>query len=94
MRKALAELRAELIAVPPFELKYLERGHALRFRCHHPEALRLRVDVMSKMRGVESFTHLWKRRTTVELPDGTQCDLLSFPTLSRPRKLSGTKPGP
>src|SRR5881397_2611253 len=50
LRRALADLRAELIAVPPFEMKYLRRGHALHFRCQHPEALRMRVDVMSKMR--------------------------------------------
>ena len=29
---AMAELQAEVIAVPPFELHYLERGHAIRFR--------------------------------------------------------------
>src|SRR5262245_46037439 len=51
LRNALAELQAEVIAVPPFELKYLRRGHAIHFRCQHPDALRMRVDVMSKMRG-------------------------------------------
>ena len=76
LRKALVELRAEPIAVPPFELKHLRRGHAVHFRCQHPEALRMRVDVMSKMRGVDSFAKLWKRRTVIELPDGTKCDLL------------------
>ena len=55
LRQALADLQAELIAVPPFELKYLRRGHAIHFRCQHPEALRMRVDVMSKMRGVDAF---------------------------------------
>jgi len=43
LRRALAELRAEPIAVPPFESKYLRRGHAIHFRCQHPEALRMRV---------------------------------------------------
>jgi len=37
LRKALDELQARVIAVPPFELKYLRRGHAVHFRCHHPE---------------------------------------------------------
>jgi hypothetical protein len=46
LRRALAELQAEPIAVPPFEIKFLRRGHALHFRCQHPEALRLRVDVI------------------------------------------------
>ena len=71
LRRALADLHAEVIAVPPFELKYLRRGHAIHFRCRHPEALRMRVDVMAKMRGVDAFPKLWKRRTTVELAGGT-----------------------
>ena len=47
----LNEVRAERIAVPSFDLKHLEAGHAIHFRCLHPEAIRLRLDVMSKMRG-------------------------------------------
>ena len=94
LRKALAELRAEPIAVPPFELKYLRRGHAIHFRCQHPEALRMRVDVMSKMRGVDSFAKLWRRRTTIELPDGTKCDLLSLPDLVQAKKTRRDKDWP
>jgi len=85
LRRALDDLRAEVIAVPPFELKYLKRGHAINFRCQHPEALRMRVDVMAKMREVDAFPELWKRRTTIELPDGTRCDLLSLPDLAHLR---------
>lgn len=94
LRKALAELRAAPIAVPPFELKYLRRGHALHFRCQHPEALRMRVVVMSTMRGVDSFAKLWKRRTTIELPDGTNCDLLSLPDLVQAKKTQRDKDWP
>ena len=32
LQAALTELQAEVIAVPPFELKYLLRGHAIHFR--------------------------------------------------------------
>lgn len=60
---ALADLQAERIAVPPFELEYLERGHAVRFRCHRPDADGMRIDVMSRMRGVAPFPELWDRRT-------------------------------
>jgi hypothetical protein len=81
LRQGLAELRAEPIAVPPFALKYLRQGHAIHFRCQHPEALRMRVDVMAKMRGVDSFHKLWKRRTTLQIPGGEKCDLLSLPDL-------------
>ena len=94
LRRALDELKAEAIAVPPFELKYLRRGHAIHFRCRHPEALRMRVDVMSKMRGVDSFPELWKRRTTIELPDGTRCDLLSLPDLVQAKKTQRDKDWP
>ena len=94
LRKALAELQADPIAVPPVELKHLRRGHALHFRCQHPEALRLRVDVMSKMRGVDAFAKLWRRRTTIALPDGTQCDLLSLPDLVQAKKTQRDKDWP
>jgi len=94
LRKALAELRAEPIAVPPFELKYLKRGHAVHFRCQHPDALRVRVDVMSRMRGVASFASLWKRRTTVELPGGARVDLLSLPDLVQAKKTQRDKDWP
>ena len=94
LRKALAELRAEPIAVPPFELKHLRHGHAIHFRCQHPEALRMRVDVMSKMRGVDPFAKLWRRRTTIELPDGTKCDLLSLPDLVQAKKTQRDKDWP
>jgi hypothetical protein len=94
LRRALADLDAELIAVPPFELRYLRRGHALHFRCQHPEALRMRVDVLSEMRGVDSFDKLWPRRTVIELPDGTKCDLLSLPDLAAAKKTQRDKDWP
>ena len=94
LRRALADLQAEVIAVPPFALKYLRRGHAIHFRCQHPEALRMRVDVMSRMRGVEEFGKLWRRRTVIELPDGTKCDLLSLPDLVQAKKTQRDKDWP
>jgi len=94
LRRAMEELQAEVIAVPPLKLKYLRRGHAIHFRCRHPEALRMRVDVMSKMRGVDAFPKLWKRRTTIELPDSTRCDLLSLPDLVHAKKTQRDKDWP
>ena len=84
--RALADLQAEVIAVPPFETRYLLKGHAIHFRCRHPEAAGMRVDVMTKMRGVDPFPKLWRRRTTTVLEDGTKCDLLSLPDLVRAKK--------
>jgi hypothetical protein len=94
LRKALDELSARSIAVPPFQLKFLRKGQAIHFRCQHPEASRIRVDVMSKMRGVDPFEKLWKRRTTVGLPDGSQFDLLSLPDLVQAKKTQRDKDWP
>ena len=57
LRATLADLQAGVIAVPPFTLTYLRRGHAIHFRCQHPEARGMRVDVMAVMRGVDSFSN-------------------------------------
>src|SRR3954452_12654152 len=97
LRKALAELQAEPIAVPPFAIEHLRRGHAIHFRCQHPEALQMRVDVMSKMRGVDSFPNLcnlWRRRTTLQIPDGEKCDLLSLSDLVQAKKTQRDKDWP
>jgi hypothetical protein len=94
LRTALAELQADAIAVPPFCIKYLRRGHAVHFRCQHPEAWQMRVDVMSKMRGVASFARLWKRRTTLQVPGGEVCDLLSLPDLVQAKKTQRDKDWP
>ena len=94
LRAALAELHAKVIAVPPLELKYLRRGHAVHFRCRHPEAFRMRIDVMSVMRGVDSFNKLWARRTTVTLPDSFSADLMSLPDLVKAKKTQREKDWP
>ena len=54
----------------------------------------MRVDVMAKMRGVDAFARLWKRRTTIELPDGRLCDLLSLPDLVQAKKTQRDKDWP
>jgi len=63
---ALAELQAECIAIPEFKAEYLQRGHAVHFRCRHPDVAGLRIDVMSQLRGCDSFEQLWERRTTIQ----------------------------
>jgi hypothetical protein len=85
LQSALDGLHAVCIAVPPFDRRYLEMGLAVHFRCHHPEADGIRVDVMSKLRGVEEFFLLWPRRTTV-IVDGEPVELLSLPDLVRVKK--------
>jgi hypothetical protein len=94
LRRALAELRAEVIAVPPFRIRYLRRGHAIHFRCRHPDLMRMRVDVMSRLRGVGPFAGLWRRRTTVRLPDGFTFNVLSLPDLVQAKKTQRDKDWP
>ena len=94
LKAALDSLQAELIAVPNFDPSHLHTGHSIHFRCHHPEALRMRVDVMSKMRGVDPFPDLWERRTTLQTMDGTICDLLSLPDLVLAKKTQRDKDWP
>lgn len=65
LQNALDTLKAECIAIPPFELKFLKKGHSIHFRCHRSDVKGMRVDIMTKMRGVASFQKLWKRRTTI-----------------------------
>jgi hypothetical protein len=94
LQAALTELRAEVIAVPPFERKYLLRGHAIHFRCHNPEAAGMRVDVMTTMRGVDSFAKVWTRRVTLRAEDGTRYELLSLPDLVKAKKTQRDKDWP
>jgi hypothetical protein len=54
----------------------------------------MRVDVMSRMRGVAPFPALWARRTTITLPDGFSCDLLALPDLVRAKKTQRDKDWP
>jgi hypothetical protein len=94
LRRALSELKAEVIAVPPFHARYLRRGHAVHFRCKRPEAEGIRIDIMSRMRGVESFPKLWARRTTIALPDKFRCDVISLPDLVKAKKTQRDKDWP
>ncbi len=90
----LRDLDARRIAVPPFQLQFLQKGHAIHFRSYHPEALRIRIDVMSVMRGVDDFDSLWNRRTHLTLPQGGTVDVLSLPDLVKSKKTQRDKDWP
>ena len=99
LREALGALEAETIAVPPFDAKYLERGHAVHFRCSREDVQGMRVDVMSRMRGVDAFPTLWERRTTVRLRAAPEqppldVDLLSLSDLVTAKKTQRDKDWP
>ncbi len=91
---ALQELQAGCITVPPFAAEFLERGHAIHFRCEHPDAADMRVDVMSKLREIDPFPALWERRTTLADDDGTIYELLSLPDLVQAKKTQRSKDWP
>jgi hypothetical protein len=93
LRAALADLDAEVIAVPPFRREFLDAGLAVHFRCRHPEARGLRIDVMTRLRGVEPFPRLWARRTSFEF-DGETLDVLSLPDLVAAKKTQRDKDWP
>ena len=90
----LKELDARVIAVPPFEARYLEKGHAIHFRAMAGEFAGIRIDIMSKLRGVDSFEALWARRTTAELLPGLAVDVLSLPDLVTAKKTQRDKDWP
>lgn len=94
LRACLDELQAEVIAVPPFSQEHLERGHAIHFRCTTPDAAGLRVDIMTKLRGVDDFESLWQRRTTIVSDDGSEFQLLSLPDLVKAKKTQRDKDWP
>jgi len=92
--RALMELQAEVIAIPKLTLDHLHRGHAVHFRCRHPDSTGMRVDVMSKMRGVDDFDLLWERRTILQGEDGTIYELMSLPDLIQAKKTQRDKDWP
>lgn len=93
LQAALTELQAEAIAVPPLESRFLEAGHAVHFRCQIPEAQRLRIDIMARLRGLPEFPVLWDRRTTVETADGP-IEVLALPDLVTAKKTQRDKDWP
>lgn len=94
LAESLKALQAQVIAVPPLELSFLVRGHAVHFRCLHPDVEGMRLDVMSVMRGLDGFEKLWLRRTTAELESGERLELISLPDLVAAKKTQRDKDWP
>ncbi len=93
LRNALQELKATVIAIPSFSEGVLHRGHAVHFRCQASGVEGFRIDIMTKLRGVDDFPRLWERRTTLEV-DGIEIDLMSLPDLVRAKKTQRAKDWP
>ncbi len=93
LREALDDLEADVIAVPPFEPEHLEEGLAVHFRCARSDVAGLRIDIMTRMRGVDPFADLWQRRTTFEFSE-EMVDALSLPDLIAAKKTQRDKDWP
>jgi len=72
LETALAQLKAERIAVPELSLEYLRKGHAVHFRCKHPDALNMRIDIMSVLHNASSFDTLWELNFRGEIFENSQ----------------------
>jgi hypothetical protein len=93
LQAALDELKALRIAVPPLDLRYLEMGLAVHFRCQRDDCLGMRIDLMSRMRGLAPFGELWTRRTTLQADEGP-IEVLSLPDLVKAKKTQRDKDWP
>jgi hypothetical protein len=94
LNAAIKDLDAACIALPPLESQYLQRGHAVHFRCKHPDALNIRLDVMTKMRGCDDFDSLWQRRMTLEDAGGFIYEILGIEDLVKAKKTQRDKDWP
>lgn len=94
LRAALDELEAEPVFFPPLSAAVLRRGHACHFRCGALGLHGLRIDVMSRMRGVDPFPKLWARREEVALPGVGRLAVLSLPDLVKAKKTQRDKDWP
>jgi predicted nucleotidyltransferase len=91
--RALEELQARRIAVPEMGWDVLARGHAVHFRCEAASVAGLRIDLMSRLRGVAPFEELWARRTTIEV-EGEEVEIVSLRDLARAKKTQREKDWP
>lgn len=94
LQAALRELDAESIYFPPLSAAVLRRGHACHFRSYLPGLHRLRIDVMARMRGVDPFARLWKRRVEMDLPGVGRLPVMALPDLVRAKKTQRDKDWP
>lgn len=94
LEKALHTLVARRIAVPRFDPDLLARGHAVHFRCAAPGVEELRVDIMTRLRGLPEYAVLWERRTVFADADGTMFNLLSVPDLVAAKKTQRSRDWP
>ncbi|MBI3880838.1 MAG: hypothetical protein HY301_12370 [Verrucomicrobia bacterium] len=94
LHAALAELKADRIAVPKFDPAALARGHAVHFRCSAPGVEGLRVDLMTRHRCLPEFSVMWERRTQVGEESDIAFDIMAVEDLVQAKKTQREKDWP
>lgn len=91
LKKALKSLKAQNIYVPPLKKEFLDKGHACHFRCNLSSVKNLRIDILSKMKGCDSFEELWKRRFIVRPASAGAIDVIGLYDLVQSKKTQRDK---
>jgi hypothetical protein len=91
---AMEELQAIVIAVPPFSDECLDQGLSVHFRCQAVDVEGFRVDIMTRMRGVDSFQTLWNRRSIILDTHGNEISVLNVRDLVKAKKTQRDKDWP
>jgi hypothetical protein len=94
LQRALDDLQAEPVYVPALEREVLERGHACQFRTGIPDALGVRIDVMSVLHGCDPFPLLWARRRRMRVPENGWVNVLALSDLVQAKKTQRSKDWP
>jgi hypothetical protein len=71
LERALADLDATLIAVPPLRFDLLDRGHAVHFRCRRADVAGLRLDLMTRPPRLPDVAAVWHRRVEIDIEGGS-----------------------
>lgn len=89
---ALLELKASIVAVPPYNPDYLKKGHAIHFVC--AAAGNTRLDLMARRRNVPDFRECWHRRSTLTLPCAGDVNVMGLEDLVACKKTQREKDWP
>jgi hypothetical protein len=94
LEKVLYELNAERIFYPSLSEEVLKNGHACHFRCRREDIKGLRIDVLGRMRGVDTFPELWNRRREIQLSGIGLVPVIGLADLVKTKKTQRDKDWP
>ena len=78
----------------PSVYNWLEAGLAVHVRCKTRLAEGFRIDLMTRMRGVDDFVQLWDRRNIVDLSPDLAVSVMALPDLVASKKTQHDKDWP